>query len=747
MKRFLLLSVLIVSFFGASAQRYFYSRPTLGGASGYFNIQLSDIPDLSTVYQPLLISGTNIKTINSQSLLGSGNITINSSFSDQSSFTGFLAPLPELFNFSGQPIFRPFNNSDLPIRNGYKVRLTGVPKIFGDSFTTGSGASPGTFAWLEQFKAANGGITVDNQAVGARGINTAVLAAYSVMPQFMNGNTAILMVGFNDGGRNGDAASTLSKIANGNRAIAVNTWLKFAVAASAATNTGTWSNYTAQTLKASNLGGNTRQSSTAANTISYTTTEASDNIVIGTIGTDGVTYDYGRFSVTIDGTLLDTYDPNGQTDGVSDGSADNGRTPNVLVYNGLRNSTHTVTLTVLDAKTTVIDFIGYMMKPEECAGVIVSSIPRRNAAGYASGSATDETVTATNTYIEADLESNFPFRPWVFVRQERYFDVATDISGDDIHPNNGGHGHLFQAMQNAVRENSNISSTVRFFPHTTTGPSAWLSNAGMGFSLFHNTNTATNAVIDATAGSSIFQSNVTAGAGNTALTYFASASGGGNPSQRWRMDNTGKHTWSNMTDGTFLDATSGSISHMAVGNMEVLAGASKNSAGQYTAKLTAASVLNVSPGSGMVLFSNPSGLTIGNTYSPTEIGRIGSTIVRFSANTLIGNNSSSPNSTLHVEGSMANAYVARTTALTLGATHYLVEVTSGTHTQTLPTAVGITGRTYVITNSGSGTVTVGTTSSQTFVNVSGTPTTLTLNQFQTVTVVSNGQNWLRISTL
>lgn len=98
-------------------------------------------------------------------------------------------------------------------------------------------------------------------------------------------------------------------------------------------------------------------------------------------------------------------------------------------------------------------------------------------------------------------------------------------------------------------------------------------------------------------------------------------------------------------------------------------------------------------------------------------------------------------------GATRHAYVAKTALYTLTAADYTVEVTSGTHTQTLPTAVGIAGRVYVITNSGSGTVTVGTTSSQTFVNVTATPTTLTLNQFSTVMVQSNGANWLRLTSL
>jgi hypothetical protein len=119
---------------------------------------------------------------------------------------------------------------------------------------------------------------------------------------------------------------------------------------------------------------------------------------------------------------------------------------------------------------------------------------------------------------------------------------------------------------------------------------------------------------------------------------------------------------------------------------------------------------------------------------------------RISGTLNVGANAQS-NSTLQVTGSFSAAYVAKTALYTLTSSDYIVEVTSGTHTQTLPTAVGITGRHYIITNSGTGVVTVGTTSSQTFVNVSATPTTLTLNQFQTVTVVSNGANWLRVSTI
>lgn len=115
-----------------------------------------------------------------------------------------------------------------------------------------------------------------------------------------------------------------------------------------------------------------------------------------------------------------------------------------------------------------------------------------------------------------------------------------------------------------------------------------------------------------------------------------------------------------------------------------------------------------------------------------------------SSNELFYSNSTTTNSRGYVE---VNKYRAITALRTLNADDGTIEVTANTFTVTLPTAVGITGRKYYITNSGSGVTTIATTSSQTFVNVATTPTTLTLNQYSTVTVQSNGTNWLRLTSL
>jgi len=60
-----------------------------------------------------------------------------------------------------------------------------------------------------------------------------------------------------------------------------------------------------------------------------------------------------------------------------------------------------------------------------------------------------------------------------------------------------------------------------------------------------------------------------------------------------------------------------------------------------------------------------------------------------------------------------SSIITRTTTYTITSTDDLVNCTSGTFVVTLPTAVGKAGRTYKVKNSGSGVITMGSTSSQT----------------------------------
>src|ERR1700731_323159 len=114
------------------------------------------------------------------------------------------------------------------------------------------------------------------------------------------------------------------------------------------------------------------------------------------------------------------------------------------------------------------------------------------------------------------------------------------------------------------------------------------------------------------------------------------------------------------------------------------------------------------------------------------------TIVSSSGN--VGILTTSPNSTLQVSGSIAANYTLTTsTAYSVLSTDYtIIANPSSAGTVTLPTAASITGRKYTIKNISANLVTLNTTSSQT---IDGSTTYLLPNQYQYVTVVSNGSNW------
>lgn len=91
-------------------------------------------------------------------------------------------------------------------------------------------------------------------------------------------------------------------------------------------------------------------------------------------------------------------------------------------------------------------------------------------------------------------------------------------------------------------------------------------------------------------------------------------------------------------------------------------------------------------------------------------------------------------------GGVIYPYVAKTSNYTIDsgtAKDYFVNCTSGTFTITLPTAVSQAGRVYVIKNSGTGVITIATSSSQTIDGAAS----LVFGQYVSYTIASNGANW------
>jgi hypothetical protein len=108
----------------------------------------------------------------------------------------------------------------------------------------------------------------------------------------------------------------------------------------------------------------------------------------------------------------------------------------------------------------------------------------------------------------------------------------------------------------------------------------------------------------------------------------------------------------------------------------------------------------------------------------------------------VGINATAPNSTLQVAGSLAMSVTTKTANATVAAIDFTVlcNNTTGPITITLPTAVGIGGRMYIIkkTSPAGNTVTIACNGTQT---IDGNATYLLTTQYSSLMIQSDGVNW------
>jgi hypothetical protein len=97
-----------------------------------------------------------------------------------------------------------------------------------------------------------------------------------------------------------------------------------------------------------------------------------------------------------------------------------------------------------------------------------------------------------------------------------------------------------------------------------------------------------------------------------------------------------------------------------------------------------------------------------------------------------------------INGSIVLPYTSKSATYTISTSDYLVDCTTGSFTVTLPSAVGCTGKIYVVKNSGTGTISLATTSSQTIDGVTSKSMSV---QYSTFTLMSNGSNWIITSQI
>lgn len=95
---------------------------------------------------------------------------------------------------------------------------------------------------------------------------------------------------------------------------------------------------------------------------------------------------------------------------------------------------------------------------------------------------------------------------------------------------------------------------------------------------------------------------------------------------------------------------------------------------------------------------------------------------------------------IHVNGTVRSKYAAKSASYTLALGDRVINFTSGSNVATLPTAATASGIEFIIKNSGTGTITINTTSSQTIDGAASGD--IKLNQYDSLHVMSDGSNWI-----
>lgn len=277
--------------------------------------------------------------------------------------------------------------------------------------------------------------------------------------------------------------------------------------------------------------------------------------------------------------------------------------------------------------------------------------------------------------------------------------------------------------------------------------------------IIYNTRTSIAAFSSTTAADTLILSNFKGGATivNGAIAYYtgdAFSQWSGNGTNMWTANSTAKigigtssptydvHVLKNAAFVSMLAQTSSSSGEAA---MWAMSNAGYGALEVYGSSGATPSAVTLSSSSGMTGGFNI--FTGGNAPLRFQTNGTSNNRMIILGSGEIGIGTTSPVSSLEVQGSLGLGYRNISSARTLDATDYLIDCTSGTFTVTLPAAAGAARRQYVITNRGSGTITIATTSSQQFVNINGTPTSLTLDPvgagaITSYSVYSAGAAWI-----
>jgi len=334
------------------------------------------------------------------------------------------------------------------------MRSNSVISAFGDSFTAGNGSNG--YNSFANIVSARYGCTLSNFAVGGTGVSRAVTNAFTCLATgAAPTKNVILMAGFNDMSRY-VGQQTLDKIEHETTAFIANALLAFAIPASssAVVNTGSWNSATPGAWKdkaSAGLSGTAMFHYGAGGAKSWSF--SGDTVVIGTWDTDGSVYQLSPIEVRIDGVLIDTYHPQGATDGNAGcaefypGEVFMGLSHHALVYTELGAGPHTVEVRSTENGYIFIDYFGCLGAPGSAPLISIADAPKLNDAGYAllplrSSALDDQASAVIASVVDRFAKWGYPVQ---LIKVNDFYDPSTGADSDHVHPSVIGHKQISRA--------------------------------------------------------------------------------------------------------------------------------------------------------------------------------------------------------------------------------------------------------------------------------------------------------------
>lgn len=366
------------------------------------------------------------------------------------------------------------------LTNRVRVNTSQTGESYGDSYTFGTGTSFAAAKYVNIFYNTLG-LTFTNYAPNGQGMVYNQYLFFKNSPTVNNSRVTTLMIGFNDIGQAwGADPRVVTKLTNGYRSFIANKFLKTAVPGNDAsiTYSSAATTFRADSLagKAVSLSGLGKSMLTAGSTVQWTF--IGNNVVIGTIGTDGNYMQVDSLNVSIDGFDFGWYNFNNTMNtNLTNGSGISGHAQSaVVVIKNLGPASHTLTITKggSSTKPMMIDYLGLMDNPTNCSPLVIGQIAHMTDYAIAhyelNGSHyTNASIDTANDYISSVIREFQGYPIGVAQTNDFFSPVRNEMYLDSIHPNNLGHSLIAQAFLAQVQNTSTPFASLTNTPTTLAG--------------------------------------------------------------------------------------------------------------------------------------------------------------------------------------------------------------------------------------------------------------------------------------